>query len=293
METQITIGGCTFAFESEYPIRIDDAVRPFITTGTDSDPVNIRVIHNASPLPQPSVLLSGEDLLAEHYLEQNRRLSLTKGGLGTYLAAAVSNPDYSDIVCYLKEETESSLNSIAQLLRVIPMQAILQHRDTMFLHSSQISIGGKGILFSAASGTGKTTQAKLWQKHRNARIICNDRTLIREGKTYGYPVDGSEPVYSSEVLPLGAVVLLKQSPENHIRRVRPSEAVARMVPQMVIDRWDPAAAQRAVEQIIALLGEYPVYILGCTPDERAVKCLEEQLIKDGVLKNEQCTRANI
>ena len=283
MKTQISIGGCRLSFESDHPIRIEDAVRPFITTGTDSDPVNIRVIYNASSLPQPTVPLTGEDLLLEHYQECDRRISLTKGGMGTYLAAAVSDLDYSDIVCCLKEGPGSSLNTIGGLLRIIPMHGLMQKKDILFLHSSQISVRGKGIVFSAASGTGKTTQAKLWQRHRNARIICNDRTLIREGKTYGYPVDGSEPVRSSEVLPLGAVVLLEQAPENRIRRVRPAEAMARMVPQLVIDRWDPVATQRAAEQIIDLLRAFPVYAMGCTPDLGAVECLEEQLCKDGVL----------
>ena len=284
MKTYITIGGCCLCFESDYPIRINEPERPFITTGTDSAPVNIRVIHNASCPPQPSVPMTGEDLLMEYYQAQDRSIALTKGGMGTYLATTVSNLDYSDIVCYLNQGPDGSLNSMGKLLRLLPLCALLQSKGITFLHASQIEVGGKGILFCAPSGTGKTTQAKLWKKYRNARIICNDRTLIRDGYTYGYPVDGSEPVYSTEVLPLGAIVLLEQFTENRNQRARPSEVMTRLLPQMVIDRWDPAAAQQAVGQLVELLQTVPVYILRCTPDLGAVECLEEQLYKDGVLE---------
>ena len=73
---------------------------------------------------------------------------------------------------------------------------------------------------------GKTTQAKLWERFRNARIICNDRTLLRKQDgnwySYGYPMDGSQPVRSGEVHVAGCIVLVKQSQngKSSIERMR-------------------------------------------------------------------------
>lgn len=50
----------------------------------------------------------------------------------------------------------------------------------LFFHAAQITYQETGILFAGPSGAGKTTQAKLWERFRNARIICNDRTLLRK-----------------------------------------------------------------------------------------------------------------
>lgn len=133
------------------------------------------------------------------------------------------------------------------------------------------------------SGIGKTTQAKLWKTFRPAQIICNDRTLIRNGQTYGYPVDGSEPVISGETFSLGALVVLEQAPDNQIRQLKPREALLRLMPQVVYDQWNHDAVTAATQQILDLIQQYPVYLLSCTPTQNAVTCLEQQLTKDGVL----------
>ena len=140
------------------------------------------------------------------------------------------------------------------------------------------------LIFYGPSGTGKTTQAKLWRTHRGAEIICNDRTLVRDGQTYGFPMDGSEPVCSGKILPLGAVVCLAQASENQIRRLRPGEALAALMPQVVFDSWDSRSSRLASEQLIELIRRRPVYQLCCTPDQQAVECLEACLRKDGILE---------
>lgn len=269
--------------ESDIEIRIEDSVRPFLSEASGADAVNIRVIHGMSDAPVPNCPMSGEDLLLEYYLEKDRLICLSKGSAGSHLATTVSGLDYTDIVCYLNSDHAVSLNSVGNLLRLIPMRMILQGKGTLFLHASQVAIRGKGIVFTAPSGTGKTTQAKLWKTYRGAQIICNDRTLIRQGQTYGYPVDGSEPVFSSASFPLGAVVLLEQSPENKIRQLKPREGLLRLMRQVVYDHWSHDAEFAATEQILELIRKFPVYLLSCTPDENAVICLEQQLKKDGVL----------
>lgn len=48
------------------------------------------------------------------------------------------------------------------------------------LHSSLISYQGNGILFLGPSGIGKTTQAELWSKYRDALIINGDIVFVQE-----------------------------------------------------------------------------------------------------------------
>ena len=276
MMINLQIGGNHFCIESDAEIRIEQNMIPYLCSDSQEDHVCIRVVIGMQDAPVPSSPKSGEDLLLEYYMEKDRILCLTKGSIGCYL-------DYSNIVCYLDEKDAPFLCCVGSLLRLIPTRAILQSRGVVFLHASQIAVGGKGILFLGPSGMGKTTQAKLWRTFRSAKIICNDRTLIRAGQTYGYPMDGSEPVCSGDTFPLGALVMLEQAPDNRIRALTPREALVRLMPQAIFDHWDHDAGVAATQQILDLIQNCRVYLLSCTPNQNAVTCLEQQLKKDGVL----------
>lgn len=283
MMINLQIGGNHFCIESDAEIRIEQNMIPYLCSDSQEDHVCIRVVIGMQDAPVPSSPKSGEDLLLEYYMEKDRILCLTKGSIGCYLAAAVCSLDYSNIVCYLDEKDAPFLCSVGSLLRLIPTRAILQSRGVVFLHASQIAVGGKGILFLGPSGMGKSTQAKLWRTFRSAQIVCNDRTLIRNGQTYSFPMDGSEPVLSGDTFPLGALVMLEQSPDNRIRELTSREALVRLMPQVVFDHWNHDAVVAATQQILDLIQQYRVYLLSCTPNQYAVSCLEQQLIKDGIL----------
>lgn len=265
---------------------IEESLAPFFCNKKIVSDVNVSVIHGFSDAPIPRSEMIGEDLLMAFFREGDSLLCMTKGGQGRWLACCVCDAELRELKCYLDLHTGSAADSIGNLLRMIPLIRILLQRGVLMFHASQIEAYGVGLLFSAPSGTGKTTQARLWESCRGARIICNDRTLTDGYHTFGFPVDGSSPVISAESFPIGAITVLEQAPDNTIRRLRPREALLRLVPQLVIAAWDPASRAGATELLLELLSRIPVYLLRCTPDEGAVECLAQQLRKDGVILHE-------
>ena len=283
MNIQIMIGGIRFRLDSDFEIMVEESLTPFLCTSESDCDVSVKMISNDKKAGKPQIPMRGEDILLEYYYQNDQMTCLAKGGVGGYLSTTVYDESFASLECRLHFRANESMKTLGNLLRLLPMCGILQQKDVLFFHASQIEENGKGILFTAPSGTGKTTQAKLWRDFRGAKIVCNDRTLVRDGKTYGYPVDGSEPVISGEILTLGAIVLLEQKPENRVRRLTPKEALLKLLPQLIIDAWNPQARVLAIEQMITCVSQYPVYLLECTPDEAAVLCLEQQLKMDGVM----------
>ena len=283
MTIQLNIGGTEFRIDSECELRAEESLAPFFCPSKKVNTVNIIVEIIAHLSARETTLKVGEDLLMDYYRQNGHLHALTKGGNSGYLAEAVCDPDFSTIRCHIRRDQITSLATVGNLLRLIPLRTILQHKGCLLIHASRIDAGGRGILFTAPSGTGKTTQAKLWVASRGAKLLCNDRTLIRDGITYGFPNDGSEPVLSGETVPLGAIVCLGQSRENFIRRLSLREILTRVMPQIVMDSWDPASRMAAAQELMELAQKVPVYQLDCTPDENAVACLERQLITDGVM----------
>ncbi len=168
----------------------------------------------------------------------------------------------------------------------VSLAQLLLKQNAFFLHSSYIDIGGKAVLFSAPCGTGKSTQAALWEKHRSAEVINGDKAgILVENGVYacGVPFCGTSGICKNKNLPLGAIVLLSQSPENRIRRLTGIEALQSVLQNIYLDLIAPNEQKAVIDLLIELLKAVPVYSFGCTPDENAVIALEKALQNGGVI----------
>ncbi len=168
----------------------------------------------------------------------------------------------------------------------VSLAQLMLAKNAFFIHSSYIDVGGNAVLFSAACGVGKSTQAALWKKHRNAQVINGDKAgiLVEDGVyACGVPFCGTSGICKNKNLPLGAIVLLYQSPENSIRRLTGLEALQGVLQNIYLDLLAPNEQKTIVDLLIELLKTVPVYSLGCTPDEKAVVTLENELKVGGVI----------
>lgn len=128
-----------------------------------------------------------------------------------------------------KEEYLAYSRNICDL---IGLEALLHQNQGLLLHASFIRWQGSGILFSAPSGTGKSTQANLWVQHQGAEVINGDRAALRQvggrWQAFGLPYAGSSGVYRNESVPISALVVLRQGKENRLRSLTRGEAFARL-----------------------------------------------------------------
>lgn len=288
MFINICIAGIILRLEPQRPLHISPEFAPFLTADSAKPDITVRVSWDWKEADVLHSAPLGRDLLLIYYREGGYCYCEMDGGDRPPIAQTKYTPDFSLVSCVINtDEFDVPQDHIRQILRMLPLRQILLAKDVLFLHSSQVLHQNKGILFCGPSGTGKTTQAKLWRDHRNAQIICNDRTLLRkEGNgwmTYGYPYDGSDPVGSNQRHSLGAIVVLRQGSENKIVRLKPVKAITRLMGQAIIDGWDPVSRGIAIENIALLLGDIPVYELTCTISEEAVTVLENTLLLEGII----------
>ena len=186
------------------------------------------------------------------------------------------------LICKYIPGKEYLINYKRNVLTLMDLEASLLHFNTIILHASFIRWSEKGIIFSAPSGTGKSTQAALWEKYNEAEVLNGDRAALRKvngvWRAYGLPYAGTSGIYRNESAPLTAVVALRQAKENRIRRIKGSEAFSYLYPETMIHRWDDDFEYRATELLLDVLREIPVFLLECRPDYESVKMLKKQLI---------------
>ena len=161
-------------------------------------------------------------------------------------------------------------------------QLLLPFRCLVF-HASYIAHDGGALLFTAPSGTGKSTQAELWRVHRGARVLNGDKAAVRLSgapMAHGMPFSGTSGICENVSLPLRGVVVLSQAKENSVRRLGPSAAVAALGANIFADRSIAEEWSAALNLLLDLAASVPVYALACTPDERAVCALEEAMARE-------------
>lgn len=154
--------------------------------------------------------------------------------------------------------------------------AALPHGAVAF-HSSVIRYRGKGVLFLGESGTGKSTHTRLWREHIPGAELLNDdspiiRATEREAIVFGSPWSGKTPCYRNESCPITAVVRLSQAPHNHIRRLRPIEAIGALLPSAPpAFARDERLSDDTCGLLSRLIAQVPVYHLECLPDAAAAQ----------------------
>lgn len=173
--------------------------------------------------------------------------------------------------------------SLDHILETAGIEHLIAALEGLILHSSFITWQGDGILFSAPSGTGKSTQAALWEQYAAAEQINGDRAVLRcmDGvwTAFGFPFAGSSGIYKNKAAPVRAVVVLRQAPENTIERLPAGEAFRLLYSECAIQRWNAPMHAASVDRLIALTRAVPVYRLACTPDARAVGLLRRTLLE--------------
>ena len=169
------------------------------------------------------------------------------------------------------------------VLNAMQTEHLVAQAGGFVFHCSYIQWQGAAILFTAPSGTGKSTQADLWQKLRGAEIVNGDRAVVRvaDGGIFaaGIPFAGSSQICKNHTLPLTAIVYLGQAPQTTIRQLRGAEAFRRVWEGISVNVWDKADVGCVMDTVQQVVQEVPVYHLDCTPDESAVMALEKILRK--------------
>lgn len=167
------------------------------------------------------------------------------------------------------------------VLRCMEVEHLLNAAGGFLLHAACIRWRDSAILFTAPSGTGKSTQAELWCQNRGAELINGDRAAVFPvdggAQVRGVPFCGSSGVAKNETLPLAAIVYLSQASQSVITRLAGARAFQRIWEGCSVNVWNRSDMERCAQAVLETVSAVPVYHLACLPDETAIKVLEEVL----------------
>ncbi len=228
------------------------------------------------------------------YTDEYRQIYLCDDGTYVRYEGAI---DGDICKAYMRVERKESISLVQikplclgckSVLTAMELEHSCVINSGVLFHAACICVDGEAVLFTAASGVGKSTQAHLWCQERGAELINGDRCIISlvDGKYYmcGVPYCGSSRVSKNRTLPIKAVVYLTQAPVSSVHRTKGINSFKYLWEGCCINTWNSTDVEKAMELITGFSENVPVLRLDCTPDLTAVKALEklfEELSADG------------
>lgn len=224
------------------------------------------------------------------FSDPGRLVFETAGGTSSWIGPVQQS--YADAHIWVRREKNTSTAlflrrlvgdriGIRSVLNALESEHLAVIQGGFLLHGSCICHKGKAIVFTAPSGTGKSTQAELWRIHRNVTVINGDRIMLRSGQygweAVGIPFCGSSGIRENRILPLAAVVALSQAPVTAVAPLTGVRAFRKIWEGCTLQTWNRQDVDRCAGYVEALLGSVPVFHLACTPDISAVEALEAVL----------------
>lgn len=153
---------------------------------------------------------------------------------------------------------------------------ILADYNGILFHSAAIKYKGRAYLFTAKSGTGKTTHIKLWKDLLGDKvsIINGDKPILRfkddEIIVYGTPWQGKENYGSNINAPLGGIFLLNRGVQNTVEKTDSKTALKFMLAQ-TLRYQNKENVENLLSFMEKIILKIPIYILHCNMDISSVK----------------------
>lgn len=220
-------------------------------------------------------------------------------GTGEIVESTYYNEDYSDVeIQLLKSRVYMGLTmtDYEYIMTGIVFGDRLAELGGLVLHGSSVAFENQGIIFSANSGTGKSTHTGLWKERfgHKITIVNDDKPAIRfyEDTPYifGTPWSGKTDLNRNVSVPLKAIVFIKRSDSNWIERLNARDSVFNLTSQISRPYYDERLCEKSLGIIEKLVTYIPIYRLHCNISQEAVEVVFNEIIEKERNKYENCTR---
>lgn len=173
----------------------------------------------------------------------------------------------------LEASTPQSLEVLVLCRRIAD---ILPNYDRILFHGSSLAIDGRGVLFTATSGTGKSTHTRFWREVFGCRVemINDDKPFLHvteDGVTvYGTPWRGKHALGGNHSAPLEAVYFVNRGEENRVEPISPRDLFPLLLQQTYAPE-NPAAMAKTLALVSRLSRNVRLLKLYCNLDPQAAQ----------------------
>lgn len=172
-----------------------------------------------------------------------------------------------------------------------------QRQSFFAIHSASILYRDQVWLFSGHSGMGKSTHTNLWKEQFGTEIINGDLNLIgwsngeqtnigqsvdkpgskRHPIVYGMPWCGTSGIASTKSYPLGGIVLLGRSDNDHFESLTNDQKIVRVMQRMISPVWKEEMLNQNLTCAEKLAKQIPIFYFLCTKEPSAAGRMKDAI----------------
>jgi hypothetical protein len=164
---------------------------------------------------------------------------------------------------------------------VLVNHLLVQRSEGITLHATGVDYLGRGLLFVGFSGAGKSTMAGLWRDVPGARLLCDDRIIVRlqDGQAwmYGTPWHSKVTTVNNIAMPVDSIFVIRHGTRNEAKLLSPGVATVQMMARSFLPFWDAETSAWVMRFVSDLATTVPCYDLGFVPDRTVIDYLQEHL----------------
>lgn len=224
MEYQFNIANVKFLISAPETLKVDEKWALFSADFSEPD-YRFRIrFEDALEIPEGRQLLTTDRVCLT---ERDGKLIRSYRGSAQEPVGLIAE-ETAPGVCEIRTIRWGSWGEkLSNFMEAMALPHCLALKGRLMLHCAYLLHEGEGILFTARSGVGKSTQAGLWVKYRSGRMINGDRAVLslEDGRLMvsGLPLSGSSPDCLNVTVPVRAIVGLAQGRENILKPLHPVE----------------------------------------------------------------------
>lgn len=140
-----------------------------------------------------------------------------------------------------------------------------------------IAPDGRGLLLAGHSGAGKSTSSRMWSKQAGARVLSDDRIILRREKgrvwMYGTPWHGDAGIAAADRWPLDGIFVLAHGDRNALRPLSRTTASAELYARSFVPHHSSGAVAFNLEFLSGIAADVPCSEFSFVPDISAVEVL--------------------
>jgi hypothetical protein len=183
------------------------------------------------------------------------------------------------IFCEKSDDAEVTIRALIFPFDQLLYVNLLTNNSGIIAHACGIIDNGKVLVFVGASGSGKSSMAKLFMDEPNCTILNDDRIIIREIDedffAFGTPWHGDVPVCNRGKVILDRLFFLRHAEVNYAKRISSVDATTRLIVRSFPAIWDRDGMDANLDFMAKLTKNIPCYELGFVLNKSIITFLRD------------------